>query len=89
MQEGDWSIKRTYSTFLISHHINPAYTLVYSNGKNYRYLLFADKDRAGKYDFNTEKHDSYTENMILKYLKYCLQVSAKCIEMRIAYSKGR
>ena len=53
MQEGDWSIKRTYSTFLISHHINPAYTLVYSNGKNYRYPLFADKVRAGKYAFNT------------------------------------
>lgn len=61
---GDWSLARTYSTFMISHHTNPAYTLVYSNEKKYRYHRFADKDRAGKCYFNTDKNDSYTENMI-------------------------
>ena len=54
------------------------------NGYKYRYHLFEDKDRAVKYDFNTEKHDSKPENMILilkmvlKYLKYCLEVRIMC-----------
>ena len=44
----------------------------------------AEKDRAVKYDFHTEKHYSYTENMILvlkiilEYLKYCLEVRLMC-----------
>ena len=81
LQKRDWSIASTYSTFLISHHTNPAYNLVYSKWIQTSLSSFhgAEKDRAEKYDFNTEKHDSYTENIILilkithKQLKYCLE----------------
>ena len=34
-------------------------------GYKHRYHHFEDKDRAVKYDFNTEKHYSSTENIIL------------------------
>ena len=84
LQKGDWGIARAYSTFLISHHTNPAYTLVYSNGYRHRYHIFANKDRAEKYDFNTEKHNSHTKIMILileitlKCLKYCWEVRLMC-----------
>ena len=44
LQKCDWIIARTYSTFLLSHHTNPAYTLVYSNGKKNIVIIFSEQN---------------------------------------------
>ena len=58
------------------------------NGHKYRYHLFEDKGRVKKYDFNTEKHNSSTENMIL-ILKIILKYLIRNTDIRIACSEVR